>query len=306
MEKTLPREKPVDRKLVQERAPWFSLSKYEALRTASLETWCIQFALRLDLQHMKPIASELDSQSVLPSSLVHEQITDELRERGIIEESALSQFLQDAAVFGPAPFPILQRALSKGSAVRTMSIGDVRGVVEALEAKASVEEHLSGCENASPSHADSIYEHVFAAHPEPAQLLISIDIRLPREFLKRQLLELIDERQRRLSVVLPVPRESKKPSPGKWFKSKVLPYLDLAAWRASLPIAIQRTVLDSDIAFALDLDPGAIGRLQAGHAMNLTDEHSVEFLSLLEATISTRRRLTPLRRRSSPPHKRQN
>ncbi len=187
-----------------------------------------------------------------------------------------------------------------------MSVEDVHKVVEALEAKAYVEGRSPETVSPDPAPSDSIYEHMFEAHPDPTQLLVSIDIRLPREFLKRQLLELIDERQRRLSMVLPFPRESKKPSREKWFKSKVLPYLDLVTWRASLPLAIQTTVLDSDIAFALDLDPGAIRRLQAGHAMNLTDEHSVEFLSLLEATVSTRRKLTPLRRHNNVRRKLQN
>jgi hypothetical protein len=298
------------RQLIAKHAPWFKRSNYDNLSTANPETWFIQFALRIDLQRMRIMRSSRESAPPSAHEKDRALLVCRLREAGVIERQQLEAFLEGANALSNEDFATLVMGMRDGVCVRAMNIEDVELVLESLEQKRRYDEKLESlpanhpirlraraAQDATVDRHDSIYQHLQPGIMDLSQLLMSVDLSLPRAFLKRQFEELVDQHQRLRANYLPRLVESKLPAHKAWQRSKVLGYIDLSTWRSELPDEeLKGTIQDADVAAALGIGTKMLFEMTKVHAKNLTDPNSVVFMHMTETAISYRRGpLRPLR-----------
>jgi hypothetical protein len=247
-----------------------------------------------------------------------------VRSHAVVTEEHLAIFLQGEEFLFPESFSVLHSGFVDGLHIRPMTIADHLRVGKGLkeEARAAAEvQYLPGYRHGelNPEQAasaanlldESVLDHLRGAAVAPTEAFVRIDLRLPPSVISQQLQQVVDQLRKRAAPFLiqeESARNKKKEKTafhGKsWFRSRVLPYLDLCHWLEELPLRDRPAITAADLAFFLDVDTNQLTRTTKAHAAKLSDHLTWEFMQLAEAVInSSRSPLTPIR---TPKRRRRN
>ncbi len=295
------------RELIQEHAPWFKLSHYEALKDAAPDIWYTQFALRIDLQRLRSLLKASDDAYAEMRRSIYQQLITILRCKGVLRGKALNRFLVAEEFLYPETFSIFRDLSSEGVYVREMSWGDYSRVETALGSACG---GMGGAVCLDPARervsSDPLSKHVHPSMLAASEAFLTIDLRCSRALIIKQVAELVDQLSQDRARLLPPTKQTKLPSYEAWHRSRVLAYLDLRQWiDTAEDKGLRQSVKDSDVAQALNIDPKQLADTTKKHAEELTDPFSWTFMHLAESAISSRRapmsRLRVAKRASHPP-----
>lgn len=290
------------RSLIQANAPWFNLQNYEILSTASPLVWYQQFAARIDLRRARSLL--IGQGNPFPALVeAYATLTDLIRWSGVVQGKALQLFMEGEKWLAPETLSTMRAVGAQGLHVRLMTVGDLihasKNLPERTRREAAKEYDCSPFELHIRSRSkvakssvlcepvSRLSQQSFADTPE---FFLTIDARLPPALITKQVLELLNQYTslNRGSVVYP--KETKAPNYKSWFKSKVLPYIDLCQWLQQTENRdLKLQVGDAALVEALSIDIKQLSDTTKKHANQLTDEFNLTFMSLQEAAISSLR-----------------
>lgn len=302
-------DKP-SRSLIKKHAQWFDLSNYYGLEGASTEMWHRQLALRIDLRRMRFLLLPPEHQYTPMYREVHGNLTYLIRDKGIIDDRSLDLFLRGEEFLYPESFSTLHSVSSDGAYIRPMTVGDQMRLALGLKSESARKaQEAYECDpyklrqqseprvRSSTIRSEPLMNHLERSSIGMTEAFLTVDLRLPRTLIKKQVEEIVDKLAKEIERYLPPMTQTKSPATSSWFGSRALPYIDLCEWLDEHPNhALRDQLLEADKAEALGIDPKQLQDTTSKHAAELTDPLSWTFMHLAEAAISSRRGpMTPLR-----------